>query len=189
VVAVIVLAGLAVAGIAAVVTSGGKGDSSVGVSPGKVASPGLAVPGDQAPDFTLTSLSGKTVSLASLRGKPVVVNFWASWCIPCREEFPLLRAAYRKYRSEGLQMVGITYRDIDPDARDFARRQHADWTLLSGGRDNSVARAYGVRAVPQTFFVDANGRIVRRFYQVASEDRFRSAVEDILSPGHSSQRK
>ena len=118
--------------------------------------------GDQAPDFALPSLDGKgTVRLADFRGTPVVLNFWASWCVPCREEFPLLRAADR--RADGrYQLVGVDTREgLRADGRAFAKEQRAHWPNGYDG-DESVRRAYGVNGQPQTIFIDADGTIVAR---------------------------
>jgi cytochrome c biogenesis protein CcmG/thiol:disulfide interchange protein DsbE len=111
-----------------------------------------------APDFTLKTLDGKSVSLSDYRGTPVVLNFWASWCTPCRKEFPLLRDTVAARHGE-FAIVGINTQDyIESDGRKFARDQHADWP---NGFDESegVRRGYGVTGLPETFFIDAKGVI------------------------------
>jgi cytochrome c biogenesis protein CcmG/thiol:disulfide interchange protein DsbE len=122
------------------------------------------------------------VTLASLRGHPVVINFWASWCVPCREEFPIFRRAYEEHHDrDGLEIVGIARRDIEDDARSFARSQHATWTLALDESDDA-GRAYGVRAMPQTIFVDRTGHIVTRYYGApASQARFDATLARILA--------
>jgi cytochrome c biogenesis protein CcmG/thiol:disulfide interchange protein DsbE len=124
---------------------------------------GGAARGDHAPDFTLPGLDRGCVKLAALAGRPVVVNFWASWCNPCRREFPLLRDAAHAHAGDDLAVVGITYRDIATDARNFASDQGADWALAFDDGQR-VAKAYGVDAVPQTFFIGRDGQISGRTF-------------------------
>jgi cytochrome c biogenesis protein CcmG/thiol:disulfide interchange protein DsbE len=112
-----------------------------------------------APDFTLATTSGETVTLSSLRGRPVIVNFWASWCIPCRSEFPLLVDAYRKYSADGLQIVGVIHDDGPETASAFARSYGATWPLaLDPG--NEAWNAYRASGVPLSYYIDRAG-IVR----------------------------
>jgi cytochrome c biogenesis protein CcmG, thiol:disulfide interchange protein DsbE len=109
-----------------------------------------------APNFTLQTVDGKTVSLADLRGKPVIVNFWASWCVPCREEFPLLVSAYARYSGQGLQIVGVIHDDGPQTATDFAKTYGATWPLVLDPGD-SVWRAYNGALVPISYFIDRSG--------------------------------
>jgi cytochrome c biogenesis protein CcmG, thiol:disulfide interchange protein DsbE len=114
----------------------------------------------EAPDFALPRLDGEgELSLASLRGKAVVVNFWASWCEPCKTETPMLQAAWRKYRSQGLVIVGIDYDDFRGEARAFAKRYGVTYPIVHDRRKETVGR-YGVVGVPETLFVDRRGRLV-----------------------------
>lgn len=114
--------------------------------------------GQPAPDFTLQTIDGQTASLSSLRGRPVIVNFWASWCLPCRQEFPLLVSAYQKYSSDGLQIVGVIYNDGPQTASAFAQSYGATWPLVvdPGG---AVASEYKGTIVPVSYYVDRNGII------------------------------
>lgn len=113
-----------------------------------------------APDFSLPRLDREgELSLASLRGKAVVVNFWASWCGPCREEAPRLEEAWQRYRSRGLVVVGVDFDDFAGDARAFARRHGMTYPIVQDRRKETVNR-YGVTGVPETFFVDRRGRLV-----------------------------
>jgi cytochrome c biogenesis protein CcmG/thiol:disulfide interchange protein DsbE len=134
------------------------------------------LPEQVAPDFTLPALDGRCVTLSALRGRPVVVNFWASWCNPCREEFPLLRDALRARDRSGLEIVGVTYRDIEDDARRFAEERGADWTLLVDD-DGAVAAAYGVNRIPQTLFVRRDGTVLSRFYGPLSRAELRAELD------------
>jgi cytochrome c biogenesis protein CcmG, thiol:disulfide interchange protein DsbE len=113
-----------------------------------------------APGFTLPRLdSGRELSLADLRGKAVIVNFWASWCEPCKKESPMLEAAWKKYKDQGLVIVGIDYDDFKGEARSFARRYGLTYPLVHDRKKSTVAR-YGVVGVPETLFVDRRGRLV-----------------------------
>lgn len=117
--------------------------------------------GDPAPDFALADLDGKPVRLADLRGRPVVVNFWASWCGPCVEEFPILQGALAKHRAHGLVVVGVVVRDNSEAARAFMARTGAPWSaVMDPGED--VARRFGIYAPPETFFIDPQGVVVGR---------------------------
>ena len=117
--------------------------------------------GAPAPDFSLADLDGNPIHLAELRGRPVVLNFWASWCGPCVEEFPLLREASERHAADGLAVIGIVYEDRSEAARDFMARNGATWpaAMDPGGR---VAAAYGILGPPETFFIGRDGTIVAR---------------------------
>jgi cytochrome c biogenesis protein CcmG/thiol:disulfide interchange protein DsbE len=117
--------------------------------------------GTVAPDFALVDLEGDPVSLADLRGRPVIVNFWASWCAPCVEEFPLLRDAAEAHAADGLALVGIVYQDRSEAARGFMARFDAGWpaAMDPGG---VVAAEYGIYGPPETFFIDRSGVIASR---------------------------
>ena len=113
--------------------------------------------GEVAPNFSLPTLDGGHVELSDYRGTPVVLNFWASWCTPCRHEFPLLRQ--RVGDDPDLALVGVNTQDfVESDGRQFAKDQHADWPNGFDG-DEAVRRGYGVTGLPETFFIDADGVI------------------------------
>ena len=96
------------------------------------------------------------MTLAQLAGRPVIVNIWASWCIPCRDEFPKLVGAYGEYRDAGLEVLGIVHDDATDTARAFAQEQGATWPMLMDV-DDVVWRDYIGLGVPQTYFIDADG--------------------------------
>jgi cytochrome c biogenesis protein CcmG/thiol:disulfide interchange protein DsbE len=122
---------------------------------------GVARIGEQAPNFALTDMNGNAVQLSSLRGRPVIVHFWASWCGPCVEEFPLLLNASAAHRGDDLAIVGIVYNDSATAAAAFMTRMGATWPAATdpGG---GVATRYGIIGPPDTFFVDRSGVIVGR---------------------------
>ena len=117
--------------------------------------------GNEAPDFVLADLDGNPLRLADLRGRPVIVNFWASWCGPCVEEFPLLRDAAARHADDGLAVVGIVWRDRSEAARDFMRRNGATWAAAMDPGER-VARDYGILGPPETYFIGRDGTIVAR---------------------------
>ena len=113
-----------------------------------------------APGFTLPRIgSDGKVDLAALRGKAVVINFWASWCHPCKQEVPLLEAAYRKWSAKGVVFVGIDAQDFVGDAKRFADKLGITYPIVHDAPGNTVDR-YGVTGFPETFFVGRNGRLV-----------------------------
>ncbi|TMK65059.1 MAG: redoxin domain-containing protein [Actinobacteria bacterium] len=128
---------------------------------------GPVTAGTPVPDFTLESLNGKQVTLSDFQGRPVMVNFWASWCHLCREELRVLAELRREHRR--LVVIGVTYRDIASDSRAFAKQARAKWPLVVD-KNNKVAGAYGVRAIPQTFFIDADGVVRDRTFGLSSPD-------------------
>ena len=117
-----------------------------------------------APDLTLTlfdeyrgDLPGETVKLSDLRGKGVVLNFWASWCKPCEEEAADLEAAWRKYKDKGIVFVGVDYLDQDPSAKRYLEK--FDITFANGpDLASKISKRYTIRGVPETFFIDAEGK-------------------------------
>ena len=115
--------------------------------------------GQTAPALSGTTLDGKTLSLADLRGKPVLINFWASWCGPCREEFPLFRTFSAAHPD--LVIVGVVFQDTAAKARDFASSFGVTWTSLIDP-DGAMAASYRMAFPPQSFFIDRNGVVSSR---------------------------
>jgi cytochrome c biogenesis protein CcmG/thiol:disulfide interchange protein DsbE len=112
-----------------------------------------------APDRSLPMLAGSGQrTLADYRGRVVIVNFWASWCDPCRAEAPLLQRAQPTLAAHNATVLGITYRDTTPDSKDFVRQYHLTYPSLRDV-DGKLADAYGTKALPETFVVDRQGRI------------------------------
>ena len=126
--------------------------------PDIVASPLVDLP---APPFSLATLDGGRISLQGLRGHPVIVNFWASWCLPCRAEAPLLQAAATDYAARGLVVLGIVYEDSAENARAFMGQYGQTYPGLLDP-DGRTALDYGVFGIPETYFIDRTGRIVSK---------------------------
>jgi cytochrome c biogenesis protein CcmG, thiol:disulfide interchange protein DsbE len=115
-------------------------------------------PGTPAPALRLEGLDGRPVDLAALRGRPVVVNFWATWCPPCVHEFPLLRAAAAGHRDDRLAVVGVLTNDRPAAARAFVRRHGGDWPV-GVDADGATAAAWGAVGLPHTWFVRPDGTL------------------------------
>jgi cytochrome c biogenesis protein CcmG/thiol:disulfide interchange protein DsbE len=109
-----------------------------------------------APDFELATLDGRRVHLSDYRGKPVIVNFWASWCIPCRDEFPLFVSTRQTHAAAGLEILGIVHQDSSDAAGAFARQMGGNWPLLLDP-DQIAWKAYQGLGVPSTYFIDRQG--------------------------------
>jgi cytochrome c biogenesis protein CcmG/thiol:disulfide interchange protein DsbE len=113
-----------------------------------------------APSLELPSLrGGETISLASFRGKAVVLNFWASWCVPCKEETPMLQTAWERGRDRGLVVLGVNAQDFKRDARRFVDRYGLTYPIVHDGSGSSLGR-WGLTGFPETWWVGRNGRLV-----------------------------
>ncbi|MEX0626239.1 MAG: TlpA disulfide reductase family protein [Chloroflexota bacterium] len=123
--------------------------------------PALARVGEPAPAFVLADLDGNPLSLSDLRGRPVIVNFWASDCAPCIDEFPLLSSTVAAHKDDGLAVVGIVVGDTSEAARDFLARMGATWPSAMDPGD-AVARQYGIIGPPDSFFINRDGIVVSR---------------------------
>jgi peroxiredoxin len=117
--------------------------------------------GRPAPDFTADALDGNTVRLSDYRGKVVLLDFWASWCAPCRHEMPNVKRVYDAYHAQGLEIIGISLDRAVSDARSFADEHGMSWIQVwdsqSGGP--GPADQYGVTAIPMTFLIDRDGMV------------------------------
>ncbi len=124
--------------------------------------------GQMAPDFALKDLNGKTVKLSDFRGKGVVLNFWATWCPPCKTEMPWFVDLEQRYGSQGLAVVGVALDDAsEKQIADFVKDMGLNYTVLIGRE--STAEAYGgVQMLPTTFYIDREGKIVERVFGLVS---------------------
>jgi cytochrome c biogenesis protein CcmG/thiol:disulfide interchange protein DsbE len=133
-----------------------------------------------APDFTLSLFDGGQLSLSELRGQVVVINVWASWCPPCREEAPVLERAWRRYRDRGVTFVGVDYMDTEPAALAYLKEFGVTYP---NGPDlgSHIARAYSVQGVPETFFITPEGEIAEVFVGPLNETRLAGILERLLA--------
>jgi len=131
---------------------------NLGRDPHTIGSP---LVGRGAPDFALRPMGGgDPVTLASLRGKPVVLNFWATWCVPCFEEHPVLVSTARRL-GDRVRFVGVIYDDSEEQVTSFLARQGASYpSLMDPGAKTAIA--FGVFGVPETYFIDAEGKIAAK---------------------------
>lgn len=137
--------------------------------------------GSRAPAFSLRTLEGRTVTLASLRGKVVFLDFWASWCVPCREEFPVLQRLHQRYFDRGLRVVGITVDQEASNARAFVQRTRATFTILHDS-SRSIAERYSPPSMPTSFLIDKEAviRKINRGFEPSHADRFERQVRSAL---------
>lgn len=151
--------------------------------PGRVESP---LVGKAAPEFTSTRLETFTleafpqqISLTALRGRPVAVNFWASWCIPCRDEAPLLVVAQRKYAKDGFVMIGVSFNDRAQDAIDFSKEFGYNFPLVTDPK-GTIAVDYGVTGIPETYFINRDGQVVKKHIgPFGTQQELDALIEDI----------
>ena len=120
--------------------------------------------GDPAPAYAAPQLDGDTVSLVALRGGPVLLNVWATWCAPCREEMPGLQALHERYADRGLRVIGasVDARGAEPAIASFLRDHGITFTILHDA-DETVSRLFRTNGVPETYLIDAEGRIAHRW--------------------------
>ena len=138
-----------------------------------------------APGFAVSELNtGQPLSLESLKGTPFLLNFWASWCAACREEAPLLKAAYERYEKAGrkFRVIGIAIQDTLADARRFARRYGKQYYLALDNARGDVSLNWGLYGVPETFFVDARGIITHKHIGALTWPTVEAEMERLLAP-------
>ena len=114
--------------------------------------------GKRAPDFQLQNLDGETVSLSDLRGKPVFINFWATWCSPCRDEMPYLQEIYEEWSDKGLEVLTINKGESQSQVEQFMESEHISLPVLLD-TNQEVAQRYEIQFIPTTFFIDKDGII------------------------------
>jgi cytochrome c biogenesis protein CcmG/thiol:disulfide interchange protein DsbE len=160
----------------------------IGISttlPGGTSNPGIPAPQAKflAPEFTLSSLDGQTISLAGMRGQAVLLNIWASWCLPCRAEMPAMQAMYEEYASQGFTILAVnaTSQDSQADAAAFVSELGLTFPILLD-IDGQVGELYQVSALPSSFFILPDGNIQEVVIGgPMSEALLRTRIENLLS--------
>ncbi len=137
--------------------------------------------GGAAPDFTLKSRSGENIKLSELRGEVVMVNFWASWCAPCRQEMPLLEELHERYSDLGFTLLGVNVEEDSSAALDMLKEIPVTFPVLFDNR-NTVSKLYNVVAMPTTVILDRDGtvRYVHKGFLPGYEDEYRQQVKELI---------
>ena len=135
--------------------------------------------GMRAPNFVMTNADGSISSLSDLRGQPVVLNFWATWCPPCRAEMPDLVKAYETHKDSGLVIVGINEQDEEAKALAFMDQYGIEFPVILDSRGD-LASLYAARGLPATFFIDRNGNVVETWSGMLTPDILEERLQRLL---------
>jgi peroxiredoxin len=156
------------------------GIERAGRSAGHLGTPRADVEDKVAPDFALQSINGKTVRLSDFRGKAVLLNFWATYCAPCRIEMPWFVELQDRYAAEGLQVVGVAMDDAGPDdIEKFASELGVNYPILVGGE--TVGNAYGgVQFLPSTFYIGRDGKVVGKVFGLKTKNEIEENIKKTL---------
>lgn len=148
---------------------------------GAVATPAAVTPSKSAPDFALRSLEGPNLRLQEQRGRVVMVNFWATWCGPCRVEMPHLARLYEKYRASGFQLLGVNIDEDPRQAASVANKLGLRFPVLLD-TEKKVSRLYDLSTMPSTVLIDRDGRVryVHRGYRDGYEDTYEKQIRELL---------
>lgn len=138
------------------------------------------LPGSPAPDFSLTTFDGDAFTLSEYQGEIVVINFWASWCAPCRDEAPDLQALHEDYADRGVRLIGVNYLDIENNARAF--KAEFGMTFPSGmDVGDRIANDYRIQGVPETFVIGPDGRVAAAFIAPITYERLAEVIDPLLA--------
>ena len=133
----------------------------------------------QAQDFTFQTLNGESVTLSDMRGNVVMVDFWSSWCAPCRAEAPDLVETYDRYRDRGVEFIGLAIWDDRGQVEGFVSRYGV--TYLNGlDETGRIAIDYGVRGIPEKYFIDRDGNVVKKFVGLISAEKLGATLDELL---------
>jgi len=143
----------------------------------------MAIPAKgKAPDFTLKSNRGENVKLSEHRGKVIMINFWASWCAPCRKEMPHLEELYQRYKDGGFTLLGVNVEEDASAAKDLLKEVRVSFPILFDS-DNKVSQMYNVEAMPSTVILDRDGnmRFIHKGYEAGYEDEYQKQVRELIT--------
>lgn len=135
----------------------------------------------KAPNFTLKSRSGKNIKLSELRGQVVLLNFWASWCGPCRKEMPVLEKIHKKYKRLGFTLLGVNVEENSNAAKNYLKDIKVSFPILFDNT-NKTSKLYDVSAMPTTILIDRNGnqRFIHKGYKAGYEKKYRTQIKKLL---------
>ena len=135
----------------------------------------------KAPNFTLKSRSGKNIKLSELRGEVVMLNFWASWCGPCRQEMPLLEKIHKKYKRLGFTLLGVNVEENSAAAKNYLKDVKVTFPILFD-TTNKTSKLYDVSAMPTTVIIDRNGnkRFLHKGYKPGYENDYKKQIKNLL---------
>ncbi len=135
--------------------------------------------GKQAPDWTLNALDGKSVRFADFRGNVILIDLWATWCPPCRQEIPGFIALQKQYAASGLVVIGISLDESATPVKEFVKKNAMNYPVVMGNR--TTANLYGdIRGIPTTFLVDRSGKIVNQYVGFHEKSVFETAIQPLL---------
>lgn len=141
---------------------------------------GKPVAGEQAPDFTLTTLDGKQKSLSDLKGKAVMINFWGTWCPPCKQEMPAIQKAYEINQKRGFEVVSINIRENDLPVSNFVNQMGLTFPIWMD-KEREVIKQYKIGPIPSTFFINRDGVIIERIEGPLQLNQLQYYIDKITS--------